>query len=150
MTILQSLFCFGIGSLFIGAGIKHFTNPAPFVAIVPQFLPAPLMLVYVSGVFEILGGLGLWIPRLRFWAAWGLLALLLAVFPANINMAIHRIPFGDAQLPVWALWVRLPLQFLLMALIFWAAGLSTSFRPPDPGPGPDSAKLAGQSVPEPK
>lgn len=99
------------------AGISHFTSPEVFVRIVPEYLPAPLLLVYISGVFEIAGGIGLLIKPLRSLAAWGLVALYVAVFPANLNMAIHQIPFGNGPTPPFLLWLRLPLQLLL---IYWA------------------------------
>lgn len=101
------------------AGITHFTSPESFIRIVPAYLPSPALLVYLSGVFEILGGIGLLIPRLRTVAAWGLIALFIAVFPANINMAIHQIPFGDAPTPLWLLWARLPMQFVLIGWAYW-------------------------------
>ncbi|HET6983366.1 MAG TPA: hypothetical protein VFI53_14580 [Myxococcaceae bacterium] len=75
------------------------------------------LLVAISGACEILGGLGLLVPATRRWAAWGLVALFVAVFPANVNMAIHRLPFGKFPVPGWALWARLPLQAVLVA---WA------------------------------
>ena len=68
----------------IAVGVLHFVRPKAFVRIVPKFLPTPLALVYISGFFEILGGVGLLIPETRTWAAWGLIALYVAVFPANI------------------------------------------------------------------
>jgi uncharacterized membrane protein len=73
----------------------------------------------VSGVFEILGGVGLLVPATQRLAAWGLVALYVAVFPANVNMALHRIPLGKMEMPVWALWARLPLQGVLIAWAFW-------------------------------
>jgi uncharacterized membrane protein len=100
------------------AGILHFVRPDAYAAIVPDWLPVPVMLVYISGVFEILGGLGLILPATRRLAAWGLIALFVAVFPANIHMAVHAIsPLGGEPLPGWALWGRLPLQ---LVLIWWA------------------------------
>ena len=102
----------------VAIGLGHFVRPQPFVDIVPDYLPAPLVLVYVSGLFEVLGGLGLLYAPTRRFAAWGLIALYLAVFPANVHMALHQIaPAGTPPLPVWALWGRLPLQVLLIA---WA------------------------------
>ncbi len=101
----------------MGVGLMHFIDPAPFVRIVPEYLPLPLALVYVSGFFEILGGAGLLIRPVSRAAAWGLIALYIAVFPANLNMALNKIPMGDAVLPDWALWGRLPVQLLL---IYWA------------------------------
>lgn len=101
-------------------GIKHFTSPAPFVRIVPSFLPAPLALVYISGFFEILGGIGILVARVHRAAAYGLVALYVAVFPANINMAVNHIQLdpGD-QLPGWAMWLRLPFQGLFIAWVIW-------------------------------
>lgn len=102
----------------VAAGINHFASPAPYVGMVPAQLPAPLALVYVSGVAEILGGLGLILPATRRLAAWGLIALLIAVFPANLNMAMNHLPLGARHVPAWALWARLPLQ---LVFIWWAS-----------------------------
>jgi uncharacterized membrane protein len=103
----------------VGAGLNHFLDPDPYVAMTPDALPAPLALVYISGVAEILGGLGLILERTRKLAAWGLVALLLAVFPANVNMAVNDLPLGGRDLPAWALWARLPLQAVLIAWAWW-------------------------------
>ncbi|HVK63179.1 MAG TPA: DoxX family protein [Polyangium sp.] len=103
----------------MGVGILHFVSPEPFVRIVPAALPAPLALVYVSGVAEIAGGVGLLIPRLRRAAGIGLIALYIAVFPANINMAIHEIQVGDDPVPAWASWARLPFQLVFIAWAYW-------------------------------
>ena len=110
----------------VAVGVAHFVAPDGFVRIVPAFLPAPLVLVYVSGLFEILGGAGLLIRPIRRAAALGLIALFIAVFPANVNMAVNRIPLdGRTVLPDWALWLRLPLQALLVA---WAYHLAREDR----------------------
>jgi uncharacterized membrane protein len=95
----------------------HFVAPAAYARIVPRGLPSPRVLVSVSGVFEILGGIGLLPTYSRSWAAWGLIALFVAVFPANVNMAVNRIGFALKPPPVWMLWARLPLQAVL---IVWA------------------------------
>jgi uncharacterized membrane protein len=100
-------------------GIDHFVNPEPFVRIVPAYLPAPLALVYVSGAAEIAGGAGLFLPKLRRAASFGLIALYVAVFPANLNMALHDVPLGEEHLPPAALWGRLPLQLLFIAWAYW-------------------------------
>jgi uncharacterized membrane protein len=102
----------------VAAGINHFASPEPYVGMVPAQLPAPWALVYVSGVAEILGGLGLILPATRRLAAWGLIALLVAVFPANLNMAMNHLPLGARHVPAWALWARLPLQ---LVFIWWAS-----------------------------
>lgn len=104
--------------LFIIVGILHFTHPAPFVKIVPDYLPAHPELVYISGLCEILYGSALLWRKTRKLGRYALVALLVAVFPANINMAVNEITFG---LPVWAIWLRLPLQFLLIWWV-WKVG----------------------------
>jgi uncharacterized membrane protein len=102
--------------LFLAAGLLHFLIPRTYVAIMPPYLPAHLALVYISGFFEMLGGAGLLFSApVRRIAAWGLVALLIAVLPANINMALHHAKF--ATIPAWTLWLRLPLQ---LPLIWWA------------------------------
>jgi len=103
----------------VAVGITHFTQPESFIAIVPEVLPFKRALVYVSGVAEIAGGLGLILPATRRMAAWGLIALYLAVFPANINMAINHLPLNGRPVEPWMLWARLPIQFLLIAAAYW-------------------------------
>src|SRR6185312_9033984 len=76
-------------AIMIGIGVLHFVVPDVFTSIVPAYLPAPRALVLVSGVFEILGGVGLQIPRVRRAASYGLVALYISVFPANVNMVVH-------------------------------------------------------------
>jgi uncharacterized membrane protein len=98
-------------------GVLHLALPGPFVSIVPAWLPAPYALVIVSGFFEILGGAGLLVPRVRRAASYGLVALYVAVFPANINMVVH--PELGRGIPLWSLWARLPLQFVLIAWALW-------------------------------
>lgn len=110
-----------IGLFFLLAGTMHFVNPQPFVEIVPRYLPGPLLLVYLSGFFEIAGGIGLFIPRLRRLAGWGLIALLVAVLPANIYMLTDHPFLAGQRVPDWVLWMRLPLQGVLIALIWWTA-----------------------------
>lgn len=104
--------------LFVGAGVLHFITPQTYLRIMPPGLPAPGLLVYVSGAFEILGGVGILARRTRRLAGWGLVALLVAVFPANVYMAlIHE----QLHVPGWLAWARLPLQGLLIWWV-WAVG----------------------------
>jgi uncharacterized membrane protein len=100
-------------------GVDHFVHTEFFLNIVPKPLPAPLALVLVSGFFEVLGGLGLLIPRVRRAAGIGLVLLFIAVFPANINMVVH--PELGGSLPLWALWARLPFQFVFIAVALWVS-----------------------------
>ena len=121
MKPFKAAACYLLSVGMIYAGVAHFRHPEPFTQIVPDWLPAPKTLVLVSGFFEILGGLGLLVPQTRRMAAWGLIALFIAVFPANVNMAIHGVPIEGRHFPAWALWLRLPLQAVLIA---WAWGLT--------------------------
>jgi uncharacterized membrane protein len=100
----------------MGAGFLHLVHPAPFIKIVPPWIPLPGAAVLVSGLAEIAGGLGLLIPRLRRPAVWGLVSLLIAVFPANIYMATDNVQVTRTPLPPVFLWGRLALQPLL---IWW-------------------------------
>jgi uncharacterized membrane protein len=100
-------------------GITHFIRPEQYARIVPPQLPYPVGLVYISGVFEILLGIGLMIPLVSVVAAWGLIALFIAVFPANINQAINSIPIeGIPHHPLFY-WFRLPFQAVLIAWAAW-------------------------------
>jgi len=114
-------FTFGriaLAALMVVAGALHFVMPKGYVRMMPKWLPAHLALVYVSGVAEIAGGAGLLVAPVARAAAWGLIALLVAVFPANVNMAVNRIGLNPKQPPNMAvLWGRLPLQ---LVLIYWA------------------------------
>jgi uncharacterized membrane protein len=103
--------------LMMFAGFMHFKSPGAFERIVPDYLPCHRQLVYISGFFEILGGLGLLIAPVQRAAAWGLIALYIAVFPANLNMALNGIPFSGTEPQPWITWARLPLQAVL---IYWA------------------------------
>lgn len=106
-----------LASTFIVSGILHFAMPETFARIVPPMLPRPKLLVLISGGAEILGGIGLLIARTRRLAAFGLATLLIAVFPANIYMAIAHVPFKGLLGNRWLQWLRLPLQ---IPLIWWA------------------------------
>jgi uncharacterized membrane protein len=106
--------------VMVGMGVLHFVAPAPFVHMVPASLPGPLVLVWVSGVFEILGGVGLLVPRACRAASLGLVALYLAVLPANVNMALNHLTLdGVTSIDPVLLWLRLPLQGLLIAWAIW-------------------------------
>jgi len=105
-----------VGIFFIVAGAIHFVSPASYLAMMPPWLPLPGLLVAVSGVAEIAGGLGVLIGRFRRRAAWGLILLLVAVFPANVHVALHGWP--GTGFPPWVLWLRLPFQGVFVWLIY--------------------------------
>jgi uncharacterized membrane protein len=104
---------------FVSVGTLHFVRPGPFTQIVPPYLPWPLALVYISGFFEVLGGCGILVPRLRRAAGWGLIALLIAVFPANIYMAVNDVHVDGAAIPPLLLWGRLPFQLVFGVWVWW-------------------------------
>jgi uncharacterized membrane protein len=101
------------------AGFLHFAQSEPFIRIVPDFLPAPATLVYLSGVIEILLGIGLLVPSTRQLSAWGLVALFIAVYPANLNMAINHIKIAGIPDTWWFQAIRLPFQGVLIAWAYW-------------------------------
>lgn len=127
-----------LAAAMIGVGVKHFTDPEPFVRIVPPFLPAPLWLVWISGAAEIGLGALLLVPRpaARRLARWGLVALYVAVFPANIHMAVNGVQLDPADpLPGWVPWARLPFQLLFIAWALWVTAPAPPERRPGPAPG---------------
>lgn len=105
-----------LGFWFALAGLNHFIHPGFYLRMMPPLLPWHLFLVYLSGFFEIALGLLVFVSRYRRIAAWGLIALLVAVFPANVHMALNPQLFPD--IPPAALWFRLPLQALLIAWVY--------------------------------
>ena len=106
-----------LGLLFVAAGVNHFRDPQFYVKIMPPYLPWHYELVLISGVFEVLGGIGLLIPQFRVAAAWGLIALLVAVFPANLHMALN--PQDYPRFSPAVLWGRLPLQAVFIVWAYW-------------------------------
>ena len=108
-----------MGLSYVWIGCQHFINPSFFLKIVPPYLPFHLELVYLSGGFEILFGLGLIFKKTRFYASWGLVFLLIAVYPANIYLAFNELPQEAINISSFvASWVRLPIQFVLMGLAY--------------------------------
>lgn len=107
------------GPVMFIAGLNHFINPSFYEKIIPEFLPAPTALVYVSGVAEMVGAAGVIYPPTRRKGGWFLIAVLVAVFPANLHMAINASDYPD--IPKWTLVARLPLQALFIYLVWLAA-----------------------------
>jgi len=105
--------------LYVTAGTLHFIKPDAYLRIVPPYIPWHLPMVLISGVFEILGGVGLLVPGARRNAAWGLTALLIAIFPANIYMATNPVEAGAVSIAPALRWARLPLQLLLVWWLLW-------------------------------
>jgi len=118
--------------IYVFAGILHFIRPQVYLKIMPPYLPWHMALVQVSGACEILGGAGLLIPATRRIAAWGLVALLVAVFPANVYMATNPVEAGAAEFSAALRWGRLPLQAVLIAWVLWSSKTPTSTTKPGP------------------
>lgn len=108
-----------LGAAFVAAGTVHFVNPRMYEAIMPDYLPAHTELVYASGVAEIAGGAAVLGEGTRRAGGWGLIATMAGVFPVHVHMLQNAGRYPD--IPEWALWVRLPLQALLVALIYRVA-----------------------------
>jgi len=123
-----------LGLFFIAAGANHFVHPGFYLRIVPDYLPDHRLLVVVSGICECLGGVGVLIPKLRNLAGIGLIVLLIAVFPANVQMAQHPELYGDIGSET-AFYIRLPLQVILIFLVWWAC------RPVPPRSRPQLGRL---------
>jgi uncharacterized membrane protein len=117
MAIVKAIVRVLFGAAFIVAGVSHFLQPAIWVPIVPPYLPFPLALVYISGAAEVVFGALLMVPAASQAAAWGLIALLIAVFPANIHMAMN--PELFPQMSRAALLGRLPIQGVMIAIAYW-------------------------------
>jgi uncharacterized membrane protein len=117
--MIRTISTFILGIFFIIAGINHFLSPGFYLSIMPPYLPWHLPLVYISGIAEIAGGAGVIIPKTRRMAGWCLIALLLAVFPANIQMLLNSLWTLNNHGSNWLLWVRLPLQFVLIWWVYW-------------------------------
>lgn len=103
---------------FVAAGINHFVTPELYLGMMPPWLPAPRAANAISGAAEILGGLGVLLPATRRLAGWGLLALLIAVFPANVHVALEGKMPGTSFSPT-VLWLRLPFQAVFAAWVWW-------------------------------
>ncbi|MBI45657.1 MAG: DoxX family protein [Candidatus Marinimicrobia bacterium] len=120
MQIIKKISIISMSCFYIYVGIKHFIDPNWFINIIPPYLPWHLELVYLSGLFEIILGLLLLIPKTRKLAAYGLIALLIAVYPANIYLAFNELPQKMMGISSFAAsWIRLPIQFIFIGLAYW-------------------------------
>jgi uncharacterized membrane protein len=131
MRILKYIGLAIVFTWFMGGGVSHFTDAQFFLDIMPSWLPWHAALVYISGVFEILGAIGILIPRTRLWAGYGLFALTIAVTPVNIHMWLNPELFPDVTEVFLS--IRLVVQVLLLACIWW----STQPMEPKSKPEPD-------------
>lgn len=117
MSNVKTIMKYLLAVFFVAAGINHFVNPDFYLRIMPPYLPWPSALHLLAGAFEAVLGVLILIPRFQNLAAWGMIALLLAVYPANLHMAINRHLYPD--IPAIFHWIRLPLQFVFIAWAWW-------------------------------
>jgi len=102
------------------AGVMHLARPDFYLPMMPPYLPWHAELVWLSGVAEAVLGVAVVVPALRGLAAWGIILLLVAVFPANVHIALHNVPvFGASEGAGIGNWIRLPVQGLLIAWAWW-------------------------------
>ncbi|MES2694003.1 MAG: DoxX family membrane protein [Verrucomicrobiota bacterium] len=118
--MVRTIARWALAVFFVVGGLNHFRDPAIYLGMMPPWLPWPVAMNAISGAAEILGGLGLLVPATRRAAGWGLLALLVAVFPANVHVALQGHMPGTSFSPL-VLWLRLPFQLLFMLWVWWVA-----------------------------
>jgi uncharacterized membrane protein len=132
MSLPKRLLLYVMSAFYVFAGVNHFRDPGFYLPMMPPYLPWHAALVALSGVAEIGLGLALLVPAWRRFAAWGVMALLVAVFPANLHIALHDVPIGGRTegLGIWN-WVRLPFQLPLLVWAWW-------YTRPDGAPAGDA------------
>lgn len=133
MSLTKRILLYLMAAFYVFAGVNHFLNPGFYLPMMPAYVPWHLELVYLSGVAEIVCGLGLLVPITRPLAAWATILLLIAVFPANLHIALNNIPIGGRSegLGLWN-WPRLPIQGLLIWWAWWYTG-DDEVSPPEAG-----------------
>tara|TARA_Y100000814_G_C12245425_1_gene373109 strand:- start:12 stop:401 length:390 start_codon:yes stop_codon:yes gene_type:complete len=120
MKIIKLTTIYLMAYFYIKIGLDHFVSPGYYMNIMPPYLPFHIELVYISGAFEVILGSMLLFRSTRFYAGWGLILLLIAVYPANIYLAFNEKPQKSIEISHFlASWIRLPLQFLFIALAYW-------------------------------
>jgi uncharacterized membrane protein len=120
MSTVKRILLYVMSAFYVFAGVNHFRDPGFYLPMMPPYLPWHAELVALSGVAEIGLGLALLVPAWRRLAAWGVMALLVAIFPANLHVALHDVPIGGRAegLGIWN-WVRLPFQLPLLVWAWW-------------------------------
>jgi uncharacterized membrane protein len=123
MSRVKRVLLWLMAAFYVFAGVNHFLSPDFYLPMMPPYLPFHLELVYLSGIAEIVLGVAVLVPSLRSAAAWGIILLLIAVFPANIHIALYNVPLGGAEegLGAWN-WVRPPFQAVFIAWAWWYTG----------------------------
>jgi uncharacterized membrane protein len=120
MSKVKRAFLYLFTLLYVGSGVRHFTDPAFYVAIMPPYLPLHLELVYLSGIIEIALGILILLPKFRSMAAWATIAMLISFMPVHIHMVMN--PTLYPEVPEVGLWIRLPIQGLFILWAWWFTG----------------------------
>jgi uncharacterized membrane protein len=145
---LQHVLLWVMGIFYAASGVIHLVDPAFYLPMMPPYLPWHLGLIYLSGLAELVLGVAVLVPATRRVAAWGIILLLVAVFPANLHIALHDVPLGGrAQgFGVWN-WIRLPFQAVFIAWAWWYTLSSLPVRPRAPASGYGAAAWTPGSLP---
>ena len=123
MSTTKRVLLWVMAAFYVLAGVMHFRRPDYYMPMMPPYLPWHPALIFLSGLAEVVLGVAVLIPSLRERAAWGIILLLIAIFPANVHIALHNVPvFGATEgAGIWN-WVRLPLQAVLILWAWWYTG----------------------------
>jgi uncharacterized membrane protein len=145
---LQHVLLWVMGIFYAASGVIHLVDPAFYLPMMPPYLPWHLGLIYLSGLAELVLGVAVLVPATRRVAAWGIILLLVAVFPANLHIALHDVPLGGrAQgFGVWN-WIRLPFQTVFIAWAWWYTLSPLPVRPRAPASGYGAAAWTPGSLP---
>lgn len=119
MTTTKRVLLWLMGAFYILSGLNHFVSADAYIAIMPDYLPWHPELVFVSGVAEVALGVAVLIPATRVTAAWGLILLLIAIFPANLYVAVNDLAYVGNEPNTILNWLRLPLQLVLLGWAYW-------------------------------
>lgn len=120
MSLIKQILLWVMAAFYIVAGIMHFIRPDYYVPMMPPYLPGHDALIFLSGIAELVLGVAVLVPSLRSMAAWGIIILLIAIFPANLHIALNNVPvFGAAEGAGAMNWVRLPFQLVLILWAWW-------------------------------
>jgi uncharacterized membrane protein len=120
MSVTKRVLLWIMGIFYTFGGVMHFLQPDAYMPMMPPYLPWHLALIYLSGLAEILVGVGVLVPSTRRVAAWAMILLLIAIFPANVHIALYNVPvFGAVEGAGIFNWIRLPLQGVLILWAWW-------------------------------
>jgi uncharacterized membrane protein len=125
MSTTKRVLVRAMGLFYVLGGLNHFLNTDGYVAIMPDYLPWHVQLVWLSGVAEVALGIAVLIPATRVAAAWGIILLLIAIFPSNLYVAMNDLSYFGNEPNTVLNWVRLPFQILLIGWAYWYTKLAT-------------------------